>query len=79
MGDESAARFRSGLIFGLIAYIWWGLVPLYFAALKDHGVPAWEILAHRITWSLPIMLVLTAVHGRMGPTCSASSATAGSS
>ena len=34
MGDESAARFRSGLIFGLVAYVWWGLVPLYFAALK---------------------------------------------
>jgi chloramphenicol-sensitive protein RarD len=58
VGDESAARYRSGLIFGLVAYIWWGLVPLYFAALKDHGVPAWEILAHRIVWSLPIMLVL---------------------
>jgi chloramphenicol-sensitive protein RarD len=61
--SESRARFRSGLIFGLIAYIWWGLVPLYFATLKDHGVPAWEILAHRITWSLPIMLVLTAIIG----------------
>jgi chloramphenicol-sensitive protein RarD len=62
VGDEKA-RFRSGLLFGLIAYIWWGLVPLYFAALKDHGVPAWEILAHRITWSLPIMLVLVAAIG----------------
>lgn len=57
MGEE-AARFRSGLGFGLIAYLWWGLVPLYFAALAAFGVPAWEILAHRITWSLPIMAVL---------------------
>lgn len=63
MGDVSAARFRSGLIFGLIAYTWWGLVPLYFAALQSFGMPAWEILAHRITWSLPIMFVLTAVGG----------------
>jgi chloramphenicol-sensitive protein RarD len=51
------------LIFGLIAYGWWGLVPLYFAALKRADVPAWEILAHRITWSLPIMLVLTVAAG----------------
>ena len=66
MGDESAARYRSGLIFGLVAYVWWGLVPLYFAALKSHGFPAWEILAHRIVWSLPIMLVLMAVVGGWG-------------
>jgi chloramphenicol-sensitive protein RarD len=61
VGDEPGARYRSGLVFGLIAYTWWGLVPLYFAALKTAGVPAWEILAHRIVWSLPIMLALIAV------------------
>ncbi len=63
MGDESAAQFRSGLVFGLVAYLWWGLVPLYFAALAAFGVPAWEILAHRIAWSLPIMLILTMLVG----------------
>jgi chloramphenicol-sensitive protein RarD len=63
MVDDAKGRFRSGLVFGLIAYIWWGLVPLYFAALKDHGMPAWEILAHRIVWSLPIMLVLMSAIG----------------
>ena len=62
MSDQAAARFRSGLIFGLVAYGWWGLVPLYFAALPA-GMPAGEILAHRITWSLPILLVLTAIVG----------------
>lgn len=59
VGDNSAAQFRSGLGFGLVAYTWWGLVPLYFAALASFNVPAWEILAHRIAWSLPIMVVLT--------------------
>ncbi|HEX4613863.1 MAG TPA: EamA family transporter RarD [Urbifossiella sp.] len=61
MDDPNGARFRAGLGFGLVAYGWWGLVPLYFAALKHAGVPAWEILAHRISWSLPVLLVLTAV------------------
>ncbi len=61
--SDPAARFRSGLVYGLIAYLWWGLVPLYFAALKSFEVPAWEILAHRITWSLPIMLALTSLMG----------------
>ncbi len=63
MGDATGPRFRSGLIFGLIAYLWWGLVPLYFSALKDADVPAWEILAHRITWSLPVLFTLTAFAG----------------
>ncbi|MCS6863793.1 MAG: EamA family transporter RarD [Gemmataceae bacterium] len=58
MGDCQAAQFRSGLVFGLVAYVWWGLVPLYFAALKHAGVEAWEILAHRITWSLPVVAIL---------------------
>ena len=59
MSDPAAAQFRSGMGFGLVAYTWWGLVPLYFAALASFDVPAWEILAHRIAWSLPIMLMLT--------------------
>lgn len=46
-----------------MAYVWWGLVPLYFAALKKAGVPAGEILAHRIAWALPVLLVLTACAG----------------
>ncbi|MBA4188616.1 MAG: EamA family transporter RarD [Planctomycetaceae bacterium] len=63
VSDPAAAKFRSGLVFGLIAYSWWGLVPLYFSALQAFGMPAWEILAHRITWSLPIMIAITAVVG----------------
>jgi chloramphenicol-sensitive protein RarD len=58
VSDSDGARYRSGLIYGLVAYSWWGLVPIYFAHLKKAGVPAGEILAHRIAWSLPIMLVL---------------------
>jgi chloramphenicol-sensitive protein RarD len=58
--SEEAARYRAGLLFGLVAYVWWGLVPLYFAALQRYGMPAPEILGHRIVWSLPVMLLLTA-------------------
>jgi len=61
--DANGARFRAGLGYGLLAYTLWGLVPLYFAALKHAGVPALEILAHRIAWSLPVLLLLTACVG----------------
>lgn len=49
---------RSGLVYGLIAYGLWGLVPAYFKALG--GVPPIEILAHRIVWSVLFLgLVIT--------------------
>jgi len=56
-----AARLRAGFLFGLIAYLWWGGVPLYFVQLKD--LPAGEILAQRIAWSLPVLLLLVIVTG----------------
>jgi len=63
VSDPAAARLRSGFVLGLVAYMWWGLVPLYFAALMSYGLGASEILAHRITWSLPIMLAIVAAVG----------------
>jgi chloramphenicol-sensitive protein RarD len=41
---------RRGAAYGLLAYAIWGIFPLYFAALKPAG--AWEILSHRILWTL---------------------------
>ena len=41
---------RRGAASGLLAYAVWGIFPLYFAALKPAG--AWEILSHRILWTL---------------------------
>jgi chloramphenicol-sensitive protein RarD len=38
------------VLYGLAAYGWWGLVPLYFKAVAE--LPAVEILAHRIVWSV---------------------------
>jgi len=52
---------RAGYLFGIVACICWGLIPLYFAALR--GVPALEILAHRIVWSVGLMLALAVLSG----------------
>ena len=59
LSDSPPSQFKSGLVFGLIAYLCWGAVPLYFAEVK--GVPALEILSHRIAWSFPLMLVVVAL------------------
>ncbi len=59
--NEPAKAYRSGILFGLVAYLCWGLVPAYFLQLK--GVPPLEILAHRICWSILVLAGLAAVTG----------------
>ena len=50
-GNEAAARSaRAGLLFGLVAYGLWGILPIYFKLLQS--VPPVDIVAHRIVWSL---------------------------
>lgn len=41
---------RAGVAFGVAAYLAWGLLPLYFRGLRH--VPAPELLANRVVWSL---------------------------
>jgi len=47
-----------GLAFAIIAYLLWGVLPIYMKALSH--IPAAEVVAHRVIWSVPVaMLVLT--------------------
>ena len=47
---------RRGLLLGVVAYVLWGLFPLYWPLLEPAG--AFEILAHRVVWSCLTMFVL---------------------
>ncbi|PWF49195.1 EamA family transporter RarD [Massilia glaciei] len=47
---------RTGILSATLAFLCWGLFPLYFHTLKE--VPAMQILAHRMLWCF---LFLTAV------------------
>ena len=53
---------RRGVLLAAAAYLLWGLLPIYWKALGD--VPAPEILAHRMAWSLVVVAVLLAVRRR---------------
>jgi chloramphenicol-sensitive protein RarD len=56
----SAKRQQSaGVAAAASAYLMWGLFPLYFHALQ--GVPASEVLAHRVAWSALFMGALVTV------------------
>jgi chloramphenicol-sensitive protein RarD len=52
--EPGPGGFRKGIAFGIVAYGMWGLIPIYFKAVAT--VPALEVLAHRIVWSV-VMLV----------------------
>jgi chloramphenicol-sensitive protein RarD len=47
---------RSGIIYATLAFLCWGLFPIYFHALDE--VPPLQILAHRMLWSLAFLLAL---------------------
>jgi chloramphenicol-sensitive protein RarD len=54
----------TGIQSGILAFVLWGLVPLFWSQL--HGHNAWELVAHRAAWSFPLLLgvVLSQRRGR---------------
>lgn len=44
-----------GTVYGFAAYLLWGAFPLYFHQLLPAG--AWEILVHRILWTLVVCAI----------------------
>ena len=55
---------RSGMLFGVGAYVWWGLCPGFFPLLLPAG--SLEVLAHRIVWSALCLAVVLLVARRFG-------------
>lgn len=53
---------KQGIIYGILAYLSWGLLPLYWRLFET--MPAGEILAHRILWSFVFVAVLVTVAKR---------------
>jgi len=45
---------RDGLVAGLVAYVLWGFLPIYFKIVET--VAPLEVLAHRIVWAVPFGL-----------------------
>ncbi|MCB0034462.1 MAG: EamA family transporter RarD [Anaerolineales bacterium] len=53
---------NKGIVYGLTAYGLWGLLPIYWKYLQQ--IPATEILAHRMVWSLVFVVILLAYQGK---------------
>ncbi|MCY0095767.1 EamA family transporter RarD [Hoeflea ulvae] len=57
--DEDTPR---GFAFALAAYLLWGFLPFYMKAVAH--IPAVEVVAHRVVWSVPIAAVVLIFLGR---------------
>jgi chloramphenicol-sensitive protein RarD len=51
-----------GVLYGIAAYVSWGVFPLYFRTVA--GFPPVEVLAHRAIWSFIMLAVLVGLLGR---------------
>jgi chloramphenicol-sensitive protein RarD len=57
--DADPIDTRRGTAYGVAAYLLWGLFPLYWRLLQPAS--SVEIVAHRLVWSLLVVLVILAV------------------
>ena len=51
-----------GFAFALAAYLLWGFLPFFMKAVGH--IPATEVVAHRIVWSVPLAGLVLVVLGR---------------
>jgi chloramphenicol-sensitive protein RarD len=51
-----------GFGFALSAYLLWGFLPLYLNAISH--IPAIEVIAHRVLWSVPVAGLILTLLGR---------------
>src|SRR5690554_2416702 len=56
---------NKGVLYGLSAYTMWGCFPLYFALFE--GVPAWEVVVHRVLWSCVFLAIIVTFLKRWQP------------
>lgn len=58
----TSSSLRRGIWQGLAAYSIWGTFPIYWKLF--HGIPALEVLAHRVTWSFVAVTMMLVAAGR---------------
>ncbi|WP_417897663.1 EamA family transporter RarD [Bacillus haimaensis] len=56
MNQTANKELGLGIAFAALSYMLWGILPLFWKLVDE--VPASEILAHRIVWSLVFMVII---------------------
>lgn len=60
--EQKQSQYVMGVLAAGLSYLIWGFLPLYWKAVGT--VPAGEVLAHRIIWSLVFMIFLLLLLGK---------------
>ncbi len=56
MNNSEKQSYKTGLYYGLGAYVTWGLIPIYWPYLEPAS--SLEILSHRVVWSLITLFII---------------------
>lgn len=59
MKTRRSSQHRLGVLYALVAYGIWGVLPLYLHAVR--AVPPLQIVAHRIVWSFALLALVLAL------------------
>lgn len=51
-----------GFVYAVTAYLLWGFLPIYMKAVSH--IPAAEVIAHRVIWSVPVAGIVLLIMGR---------------
>lgn len=62
--NDAVTHSKNGVISAVCAYMAWGLFPLYWHLLE--GVPAPQILSHRLVWSAVLVFILLMINRNWG-------------
>ena len=61
---KNSNKEKQGIIYAILAFVFWGLVPIYFKLIGS--VSPIEILIHRIFWSVVFLSILIVVTKQIG-------------
>jgi len=56
LNNSEKQSYKTGLYYGLGAYVTWGLIPIYWPYLEPAS--SLEILSHRVVWSLITLFII---------------------
>ncbi|WP_426416804.1 EamA family transporter RarD [Aestuariirhabdus sp. LZHN29] len=56
---QQRSESTTGIFYAIAAFTFWGIAPIYFKAVAH--VPPLEVLAHRILWSVVLLLALLSI------------------
>jgi chloramphenicol-sensitive protein RarD len=59
---KESRQMNKGILYGIGAYMLWGVFPLYWKQL--HDVPALQVIGHRIGWSFILLLAYIVARGQ---------------